>query len=246
MGGAGLREEFLRLLREDEEFRYAVLGLLGIDSVLRSLEELSRAVRDLQQVVAEHTRVLEEHSKAIRGLQEAVAAHSKALEEHSRAIRELQQAVAEHLKVLEHHSRVLEEHAKAIRELAAKVNALGTRWGIVSEETFRESVKYLVEDLVGAYRVERWVWYDRDGFVYGHPSWVEVDVLVRDGEHILVEFKASVDRADVGELYRIGQLYERVVGVRPRLLLVSPAIRRRAAEAARQAGVELRGEVLDV
>ena len=116
----------------------------------------------------------------------------------------------------------------------------------MSEETFRESVKYLVEDLVGAYRVERWVWYDRDGFVYGHPSWVEVDVLVRDGEHILVEFKASVDRADVGELYRIGQLYERVVGVRPRLLLVSPAIRRRAAEAARQAGVELRGEVLDV
>ncbi|MGC9119277.1 MAG: hypothetical protein ACP5I3_09865 [Thermoproteus sp.] len=36
----GLKEEFLRLLREDEEFRLAVAGLLGLDEILKELRRL--------------------------------------------------------------------------------------------------------------------------------------------------------------------------------------------------------------
>jgi len=45
------RDEFLRLLREDESFRFAVLGLLGIVDVQSSLRQLMGAVGDLVKVV---------------------------------------------------------------------------------------------------------------------------------------------------------------------------------------------------
>ncbi|ABO09314.1 PD-(D/E)XK nuclease family protein [Pyrobaculum calidifontis] len=281
------KDAFLRLLREDEEFRYAVLGLLGLDKVFKRLEKNTKAIAALQRAMVRHTKALEEHTRAIEALQKTIEEHSRAinsmqktleehsrvLERHSKAVESLQRAVEEHTraivamqKTLEEHSRAIEglqraveEHSRAImslqqavdaqsvaiRELAAKMNALGTRWGVVAEEAFRESVKYLVEDLLGAYKAKKWTYYDAEGLVYGHPSVVEADLLVRDGEHILVEFKSSADRADVGELYKLGILYERVAGVKPKLLLVSPAVRKRAAELAKELGVEIRGEVVE-
>lgn len=206
----GLKEELLRLLKEDEEFRYAVLGLLGIEEVIKNIERL-------QERVDRHTLAILRLSRSIRNMQRQIEALQKQAEAHS----------------------------MAIKELAAKIAALGNRWGVVAEEAFRESVKYLVEDLLKKHEFKRWVYYDSEGLVYGRPSVVEVDVLVKDGVHVLVEFKSSADRSDVGELYRVGQLYEKATGVRPRLLLVSPYVRRRAAQLAKELGVEIRGEVGD-
>jgi len=63
-----LRDEFLRLLREDVEFRYAVMGLLGIEEILRKISENTQAIRDLQKQV----RDLQEQ---IRDLQRQVIEH---------------------------------------------------------------------------------------------------------------------------------------------------------------------------
>ncbi len=81
--------------------------------------------------------------------------------------------------------------------------------------------------------------------MFGHPSIIDVDVLVKDDVHIIVEFKAHADRGDVAELYRIGKLYEKVTGKKPRLLLVAAAIRDRAYELAKKMGIEVRGCVYD-
>lgn len=186
-----LRREFLRLLKEDEEFRYTVLGYLGIDEVLKSIKSLQEQVRNLQKDVEEHTKV----------------------------IKSLQEQVAKHIEILDRHSKILER-------LIAKIEAISLRYGVSTEEAFREAVKYLVEDLLKIYKVDKWIYYDKDGFVFGYPSVIEVDLLVKDKEHILVEYKAQVDKADVAELFRIGQLYERVTGIKPRLLIVSPSIRK--------------------
>jgi len=46
-----LKSEILRLLREDEEFRYAVAGLIGLEEILKRLdrheEELVRPRKEL-------------------------------------------------------------------------------------------------------------------------------------------------------------------------------------------------------
>ena len=52
------------------------------------------------------------------------------------------------------------------------------------------------------------------------PSIVEVDVIIKDGIHLLVEVKSRVDPGDILELARIGKLYEKVTGVKPRLAIV--------------------------
>ncbi len=39
------------MLREDVEFRYAVMGLLGIEEILRKISENTQAIRDLQKQV---------------------------------------------------------------------------------------------------------------------------------------------------------------------------------------------------
>ena len=117
---------------------------------------------------------------------------------------------------------------------------MGYRYGLFIEEVFRESIKYLASDLLKVYQVRRWTYYDDEDFVFSYPSVIDVDVLIRDNEHILVEYKASIDRGDVAELYREGILYERVNKVKPRLLIVGLAIRKRALELARELSVEVR------
>jgi hypothetical protein len=162
----------------------------------------------------------------------------KRLDEHGGAIKELQETI----KKL---GEAVKELQEAVRDLSTKVNAIGNRYGVVTEEAFRSSIRYLVEDLLKLYKVERWIYYDSEGLVYGRPSVVEVDMLIRDGERILVEYKAYADKSDVAELGNIGKLYEKVTGVKPRLLLVAPTIKMRARSLAEELGVELRGSIID-
>ena len=101
----------------------------------------------------------------------------------------------------------------------------------------------LIENYFGG-RVERWSRYDEEGLVFGHPSVVDADLVVKDSEHILVEIKSSVSRGDVYELWRIGQLYEKVEGTKPRLAIVSPYVDGKAKEAADKLGIEIYTDVV--
>jgi len=195
--GVDLRKELLRLLKEDEEFRLAVTGLLGIDEILKAIKSLQEQMVKLQEQVAKQ-------GEAILALQRS---HEK---------------------------------------LAASITALGYRYGIYTEDIFRDAIKYLIEDLLKAYEVRRWTYYDNEGVVFGYPSVIDVDVLIRDNEHILIEYKASIDRGDIAELARKGILYERVNKVKPKLLIVGPVVRKRALELAKALNIEVRAtEVME-
>ena len=203
-----LKSKIFRLLKEDEEFRYAIAGLIGLDESLR-------AIRVLQKQVADNT-------EAIRVLQKQVADNTEAIRILQKQVANLQEASA--------------EHSKRMEELVRAVQALGARWGILAEDSFRQGMKGLVENYFGG-RVDRWIYHDREGFVFGHPSVVEVDLLIRDKEHILVEIKSSVSKADVSELWRVGRLYEEVERVKPRLVVVSPYVEEKARETAEKPGI---------
>ncbi len=212
-----LKRKLLELLREDAEFRLAVAGVIGLEEVLAGLRELraetlknTEAIKQLQEQVAEHSRVLAEHTKVLEE-------HTKVLAEHTRALERLTEAVQQHSRML---------------------SAVGARWGVLSEEAFRSAMKGIVEKIAGG-KVEKWVYYDEKGRVFGYPSMVEVDLAIKDEEHILVEVKASVSRGDVRELWAVGKLYEELTGKKPRLAIVSPFIDQKGRELAEQLGVEL-------
>jgi len=270
---AELKSKVLELLRTDEEFRYAVAGLLGLEEVLKAIKGLQEQVRNLQEQTAynrEAIRALQEqvveNTKAIRALQEQVAENTKAIRdlqeqvrdlqkqvrdlqeqvralqeqvaENTKAIRDLQEQVRNLQEQVAENTKAILRHSAKIEEFSRHIQALGARWGLLSEKAFREAMRGVIERYFGG-RVMPWTYHDEEGFVFGRPSVVEVDVLVRDEEHILIEVKSSVSRADIFELWRIGQLYERVRGVKPRLAVVSPYVRDEGLRAARELGIEV-------
>ncbi|MFP3311419.1 MAG: DUF3782 domain-containing protein [Caldivirga sp.] len=297
-----LRGLLLRLLREDEEFRLAVMGLLGysdvkssVDRLVEAVGELTRAVKAheerlsrvedgltrLENAVEELTRAVKSHDERLTRLENAVEELTKAVRSHEERLTRLESAVEELTKAVKAHedrltkvedrltklenaveelTKAVKEQSKAIEELAkivkshedrlAKVEesikafdrrlmALGARWGVESEEAFRNAMRGVVEGILGVATVGKWVYFDKDGVVYGHPSQVEVDVAIRDGTHILIEIKASASSGDALEFSRVGKLYETVTGIKPRLVLVTPFIDDRGLEAARKLGIEV-------
>ncbi|MEM0439962.1 MAG: DUF3782 domain-containing protein, partial [Sulfolobales archaeon] len=62
------------------------------------------------------------------------------------------------------------------------------------------------------YRVERWDYYDGEGYVYGYPSQVDLDVIVRDEKLAVAEIRSSVSRGDLSVFRRKVELYEKVTG----------------------------------
>ena len=210
---AELKSKILRLLREDEEFRYAVAGLIGLEEILKRIDTLTE----------EQTRIWEE-IKALR-------------EEQTKMWHEIQELRKEQTKMWEEIKTLRKDMNEGFRLLRRHIDALGARWGLLAEEAFREGLKGLVERVFGG-KVEKWSHYDKEGVVFGHPSMVDVDLIVKDREHILVEVKSSVSRGDVYELWRIGKLYERVEGIKPKLVVVSPYIEDTAKKTAEKLGIE--------
>ena len=68
---------------------------------------------------------------------------------------------------------------------------------------------------------------------------VDADLVIKDQQHILVEVKSSVSRGDVYELWKTGQLYEKIKSAKPKLVIVSPYIDEDARKIAEELGIEV-------
>ncbi len=226
------KERILRTLEVDREFRYALMGLLGFSEILDRITKIEERIVRLE----ERQQKLEEK---FAELEERFAK----LEERFAKLEERQQKLEERLARLEERFAELEERflriEEEMRETRRVVTVIAHRFGVISEDAFRQAMRYVVQDVLGVARVDRWVYKDEEGFVYGYPSIVDVDVVVRDSEHILIEIKSRVSKADVSELYRIGKLYEKVEKVKPRLVIVGGFIDSDARDLAKRLGVEI-------
>ncbi|WP_291766491.1 PD-(D/E)XK nuclease family protein, partial [Caldivirga sp. UBA161] len=132
-----------------------------------------------------------------------------------------------------------EDQRSGFNALNRKLDALGARWGILAEGAFREGMRGIVEELLGVASVGKWTYNDASGEVYGKPSMVEVDLVIKNNEHILVEIKANISKGDVLEFWRIGKLYEEVNSVKPRLIMITPYIDEKAMELAKELSIEV-------
>jgi hypothetical protein len=238
----------LRLLKEDEEFRYAVAGLLGLEEILKRLDrneqELVRLREDMAKMFEKHEERFARIEEEIRRIWQEIAKLRedmvKGFERHDRELERLREDM---IKGFERHDRELaklrEDMMKGFDAMNRRISALGARWGLESEEAFREGLRGILEKELGL-KVERWTAFDETGSVFGHPSQVEVDVAVSNGKVMLIEVSSHVKQADVAALVKEAELYERTTGRRPdRLIVVTPFAEERAMEAALKLGVEI-------
>ncbi|MEM3111014.1 MAG: DUF3782 domain-containing protein [Candidatus Caldarchaeum sp.] len=193
-----IKKTIFRLLKEDEEFRYAVAGLLGLEEILKRLDR---------------------HEAELVKLREDMIAGFRRHDEEF--------------------VRLREDMARGFELMNRHLNALGARWGIMAESAFREGLRGVLERELGLV-VERWTAYDEDGYVYGYPSAVDIDVAVRDGKTILVEVKSHVRRSDVNEFRRKAEFYGLKTGkTAERKVIVTPYVEEEALEAAKQLEIEV-------
>ena len=123
------------------------------------------------------------------------------------------------------------------------ISAIGARWDIMAEDTFREGLRGILEKEFGV-KVERWIARDEDGMVYGFSSVIEIDVAIKDGKTMLIEISSSVDKSKVAAFLRKAQLYEKKTGIKPeRLIMVTPYADEDAIESAKEVGVEVYNRV---
>ncbi|MGC9076833.1 MAG: PD-(D/E)XK nuclease family protein [Conexivisphaera sp.] len=216
--------KFLRAIEEDREFRHAVAGAIGYGELLERFARIEERQNRLEEKFAK----LEERFARIEERQNRLEEKFAKLEERFARIEERQNR--------------LEEQFLDLRRL---VTVIAHRFGAISEGAFREGMKYVVQEVLGSAKVSRLTMRDDEGIVYGHPSEVEVDVLVRDSEHVLVEVKSRVSKGDVAELAKVGELYFRRFGVKPRLLIIGGYLDRGAGALAQELGVELRSTFED-
>jgi hypothetical protein len=205
-----VRKWFPVLLKEDIAFREEVMSQLT--GVLATKDDIARILSKLE----EHSRILQEHSEKLERL-------TQVLEEHTRTLGE--------------HTRALDKHTTRMDKFEHTLSAIGARWGISSEESFRAAMRGVLEDL--GYQVKKWRIRDEDGKVYGHSTMVEADILIVNDQQILMEIKSSISRGDVAAFARVSQLYEDKEQVKPRLVMVSPFIDARARALGEQIGMEL-------
>ena len=211
-----LKSRILRLLKEDEEFRYAVAGLLGLEEILKRLD---RNEQELVRLREDMTKGFERHDVEIAKLREDMI---KGFERHDRELARLREDMMRGFDLVNRH-----------------ISAIGARWGIMAEDAFREGLRGILEKEFGV-KVERWVTRDDDGIVYGFSSVIEIDIAIKDGKTMLIEISSSVDKSKVAAFLRKAQLYEKKTGIKPeRLIMVTPYADEDAIEAAREVGVEV-------
>ena len=141
---------------------------------------------------------------------------------------------------------ILAEIKKLNRKYDSTIGALGSRWGLFSEASFRNGLKGILQDSFGV-EVININDFDHEGEVFGRPDQVEIDVIIKNGLVILCEIKSSMSKADLYIFHRKVAFYEkyhhRTVN---RKLVICPMVDQRALPVAESLGIEIYSYAEDI
>lgn len=152
-----------------------------------------------------------------------------------------------------------QENQKEIRALMASLKALdnknetimgaiGARWGLRSEQSFRNALKGILGEVSGL-EVINVVEYDEEGEgeVFGRPDQIELDLVIKNGLLIICEIKSSVSKADIHIFCKKAGFYQKKHFVKAdRLMVISPMIDKKALELAKNWGIKTYSYVDDI
>jgi len=197
-----LRKRLLDLLKEDEELRYAVAGLLGLEDLRASAKRLEEALAKLAEAQAKSEERLSEVEVRVGRLEEAIA-----------KLAEAQAKSEERLAALEARTGKLEDAVArlevAVAKLAEGLDALRVEVGRLSE-----TVGFGLEDIA---RVVLPGWLHRHlgvevgelrrEFLQVKGEEVEVNLYGEgslNGERVVVlgKVKSKISDSDVERFYR--------------------------------------------
>ncbi|MEM1509529.1 MAG: DUF3782 domain-containing protein [Thermofilaceae archaeon] len=213
---ASLKRRFLDLLKVDEEFRLAVAGLIGLEEILKNLNVTQQELAKLRE---DMVKGFERHDQELAKLREDMIAGFKRHDEELTKLRE--------------------DMTKGFEIIDRRISSLGARWGIMSETSFRQGLKEVLERNFNV-KVERWREFDDEGYVFKRPSEVEIDIAVSNGQIILIEISSHVRKSDVYVFKNKCEFFMKKTGKTPsKLIIITPYAENDAVSAAKELGIEI-------
>lgn len=149
-----------------------------------------------------------------------------------------QEALAELRRESDERFERLMQEIKHVRiKHESSIGALGARWGIAAESSFRNGLKDILEQDFGV-QVLNVTEYDDDGEVFGRPDQIELDIIIKNDTLIICEIKSSISRSEMYAFYRKVQFYEkRHQRKATKLMVISPMVDQRARAVAGTLGI---------
>ena len=270
-----LVEELPRAIEEDTDFRYWLTGWMAETFPRRSemeystgqiLEQLAALRQDFNRQMAlqaQRIEVLERRMDAFeQRMEELREDFNQRMEDLRRDFnqrmedlrRDFNQRIEDLrrdfnqqiLRLTERHESLEQRVNRGFARLEATLGAIGARWGLMAEESFRAGMAGILRDQFG-WQVEHVLMMDTEGYVFGRPDQLEIDIAIHNGAHWLVEIRSSMSKPDMYTFVRKVELYERLREVQvARRIVISPMIHPQAKEVAERLNIELYTSVYDV
>ncbi|MDJ0729187.1 MAG: DUF3782 domain-containing protein [Crocosphaera sp.] len=244
-----IREQLPSILAEDASIRDFILRTVSeyyspkqeTDQKFEEFKErVDRILAELQQDREEQAQKWAENNHR---LDEFIHEQAQKWEENNRQWeennRQWQQQNQKWWEQNRKNQETLEEIKQMNRKYNSTIGALGSRWGLFSEASFRNALAGILEKSFGV-EVVNINDYDADGMVFGRPDQVEVDVIIKNGLVIVCEIKSSMSKGDMyifsrkAEFYQ--QKYQRNVN---RKIVISPMVDPKALPVAETLGIEV-------
>ena len=224
------------------ELREAALARKETEQILK---ELAQARKKTEQTVEELSAEVKELTLAQKQTDQSVKELAQAQKDTEQSVKELAQAQKDTEQSVKELAQAQKDTDTQVANLERTVHAIGARWGIQSESSFREALSGILGDL--GFEVENYVKQDTEGRVHGHPAQVELDVVIRDGKLMLIEIKSSMSRSEVYTFERVVEFYEARENRKvDRKLIVCPFFKPGAIGVAEKLGIKVFTDVNDV
>ncbi len=220
-----IMKELPYFIRTDEEIRRFIvkLGREHFADKDESARRFDRMMDELAEQRHQSDKRWEEHLKAD---EERWKDHLKADEQRWES----------HHKI---HQDILVEMKKLYHKYESSIGALGSRWGLHSEASFRNALAGILEDNfnVEVINVNE---FDDEGIVFGEPDQVELDIIIKNGLLIICEIKSSMSKSDMYSFERKVRFYEKKHGKQAdKRIVISPMVHNLAKPVAKKLGIQV-------
>ncbi|MBM4053854.1 MAG: DUF3782 domain-containing protein [Planctomycetes bacterium] len=150
----------------------------------------------------------------------------------------------------EENQKIIREIQESIKTLNRKydssIGALGARWGLRTEQSFRNALKGILREVSGL-DVINVIEYDEEGAIFGHPEQIELDLVVKNGCFMICEIKSSISKSDMYIFRKKADFYQKRHNRQAqRLIAISPMVDKKAMEFAKDSGILVYSYVEDI
>jgi hypothetical protein len=210
--------------------------------IIRELPGLLRADPEMSEFILELTReryadkaeTESRFDRILREIQRDREEQSRKWDEQSRKW----EANQTELRLMRKESaRILDVLEAQARKHDQSIGALGARWGLHTEKSFRNALRGILYDHFGVEVINVNEW-DDEGEVFGRPEQIELDIVIKNGVFVLAEIKSSMSKSDMYAFLRKAEFYQRRHKRKAtRLIVISPMVDDRAMAVAEKEGI---------